>query len=81
MSEWYEIRVKGHLGAPLGRLVRRHDLTPGGDGTTVLRGPVADQAALHGLIASDARHGLAPDLGEPANQEGNIMSSRGRPRW
>jgi hypothetical protein len=25
-------------------------LTPGEDGTTVLRGPVSDQAALHGLI-------------------------------
>ena len=25
-------------------------VTDGGDGTTVLRGPVADQAALHGLL-------------------------------
>jgi hypothetical protein len=27
------------------------ELTPSPDGTTVLRGPVVDQAALHGVLA------------------------------
>jgi hypothetical protein len=47
----YEIRVKGHLGP---RWAARFDgmtLTRDGDGTTVIHGPVADQAALHGLLA------------------------------
>ena len=47
---YYRIRVKGHL-AP--RWATRFDgmtLTPLEDGTTVLLGPVADQAALHGLL-------------------------------
>ena len=46
----YEIRVKGHLdtrwAAWLGGLV----LTNDSDGTTAIRGPVVDQAALHGLL-------------------------------
>jgi hypothetical protein len=58
MSEWYEIRVKGQLGS---RWAVRFDgmtLTAGGDGATVLHGPVADQAALHGLIARTRDTGL-----------------------
>ena len=47
----YEIRLQGHLdgrwAAWFDGLSLRHE----GDGTTVLRGPVADQAALHGLLA------------------------------
>ncbi|MDQ3810071.1 MAG: hypothetical protein M3336_07265 [Chloroflexota bacterium] len=50
MSETYELRVKGHLedhwSEWLGGLAVRRDE----DGTTVLVGPVADQAALHGVI-------------------------------
>ena len=47
----YEIRVKGHLGP---RWAARFDgmtLTRDGDGTTLIHGPVVDQAALHGLLA------------------------------
>jgi hypothetical protein len=46
----YEIRLKGHLGP---RWAARFDgmtLTPRADGTTVIEGPVVDQAALHGLL-------------------------------
>jgi hypothetical protein len=46
----YEIRLKGHLGA---RWAVRFDgmtLTTRADGTTLIEGPVADQAALHGLL-------------------------------
>lgn len=50
MGDTYELRVKGHLddrwSEGLGGLaVRRQE-----DGTTLLVGPVADQAALHGVI-------------------------------
>jgi hypothetical protein len=46
----YEIRVQGHLGPRWagwfdGLTLRNED-----DGTAVLRGPVVDQAALHGLL-------------------------------
>jgi hypothetical protein len=46
----YEIRLKGHLGP---RWAARFDgmtLTTRPDGTTLLEGPVVDQAALHGLL-------------------------------
>jgi hypothetical protein len=47
---WYEVRVKGHLGARWATWFEGMTLTTHSDGTTVLEGPVADQAALHGLL-------------------------------
>lgn len=49
MSE-YEIRIKGHLDSRWARSFDGMFLTCQGDGTTVIRGPVIDQAALHGLL-------------------------------
>ncbi len=46
----YEIRVTGHLGSRWAAWFDGLELTPEDDGTTALRGPVADQAALHGLL-------------------------------
>jgi hypothetical protein len=46
----YEIRVKGHLGSRWTAWFDGLSLTTEDGGTTVLRGPVADQAALHGLL-------------------------------
>jgi hypothetical protein len=46
----YEIRVKGHLGPRWASWFDGMNLTAVDDGTTVIRGPVADQAALHGLL-------------------------------
>ncbi|HKT02447.1 MAG TPA: hypothetical protein VJT31_23205 [Rugosimonospora sp.] len=46
----YQIRLRGHLDA---RWAARFDgmtLTNRGDGTTVIEGPVVDQAALYGLL-------------------------------
>jgi hypothetical protein len=46
----YEIRLKGHLDA---RWVKWFDglaITLDENGNTLLSGPVADQAALHGLL-------------------------------
>ncbi len=46
----YEIRLKGHLDARWSAWFDGMSLTQLSDGTTVLRGPVGDQAALHGLL-------------------------------
>jgi hypothetical protein len=46
----YEIRLRGHLDS---RWAARFDgmiLTASSDGTTVIEGPVVDQAALYGLL-------------------------------
>ena len=46
----YEIRLKGHLGPRWAAWFDGLTLTRDGDGTTVIHGPVVDQAALHGLL-------------------------------
>lgn len=46
----YEICVAGRLDARWAAWFDGLDLTDRGDGTTVLRGPVVDQAALHGVL-------------------------------
>jgi len=48
---WYEIRVHGRLDPRWATTFQAMDLTATADGTTLLRGPVTDQAALHGLLA------------------------------
>ena len=54
---WYEIRLKGHLDERWAErfegLHFSHD-----DGTTVLFGPVVDQAALYGLLRTVRDLGL-----------------------
>ena len=46
----YEIVVAGHLGARWAAWFDGFAITSQADGTTVLRGCVVDQAALHGLV-------------------------------
>jgi hypothetical protein len=46
----YEIRLKGHLDARWATWFDGMSLTNESDGTTALRGPVVDQAALHGVL-------------------------------
>ena len=46
----YEIRVKGHLGPRWTAWFDGLSLTTEDGGTTAIRGPVADQTALHGLL-------------------------------
>jgi hypothetical protein len=46
----YEIRVEGHLGERWAAWFDGLTTTSEDDGTTVIRGSVVDQAALHGLI-------------------------------
>ena len=46
----YEIRVKGHLDARWSAWFDGLSLSHESDGTTLMRGPVVDQAALHGVL-------------------------------
>jgi hypothetical protein len=46
----YEIRVEGHLDREWSDWFEGLAVTLAEDGTTLLTGPVADQAALHGLL-------------------------------
>jgi hypothetical protein len=68
----YEIRLKGHLEA---RWVKWFDgltITLEENGNTLLSGPVADQAALHGLLKKVRDLGLpllAVNTVEPGTKE------------
>lgn len=55
----YEIRVTGHLAPRWAAVFDGMTLTPQDDGSTLIAGPAADQAALHGLL------GQLRDLGLP----------------
>lgn len=46
----YEIRVAGNLSSRWEAWFDGLTLTPADDGTTVITGPVVDQAALHGVL-------------------------------
>ncbi len=55
----YHIKIKGHLDARWQEWFDGMTITLTEDGGTVLTGPVADQAALHGLLKK------VRDLGVP----------------
>ncbi len=55
----YQIRVKGNLDRKWSDWFDGLTIMPQADGETLLTGPVADQAALHGLL------GKIRDLGLP----------------
>ncbi len=56
--QWYEIRLRGRLAGHWAAGFDGLTLTTLDDGTTVLRGPVADQAALHGVLRRLADIGI-----------------------
>ena len=47
---WYRIQVKGRLASRWNTRFDGMTLTARADGTTVIEGPIVDQAALHGLL-------------------------------
>ena len=55
----YEIRIDGHLDREWSDWFEGLAVTLAEDGTTLLSGPVADQAALHGILKK------VRDLGVP----------------
>ncbi len=58
-AEVYQIRIKGHLDSQWADWFEGLSVTLEADGDTLLSGPVADQAALHGLLKK------VRDLGMP----------------
>ena len=46
----YEIRVDGHLSSRWEAWFDGLTLVRASDGTTVIRGPIVDQSALHGVL-------------------------------
>jgi hypothetical protein len=55
----YEVRLQGHLDARWAAWFDGLSLKRESDGTTVIQGPIADQAALHGLLRKVNDLGLA----------------------
>ena len=58
-SQVYQIRIKGYLGSHWADWFGGLTITLEDNGETLLTGPVADQAALHGLLRK------VRDLGTP----------------
>jgi hypothetical protein len=54
----YEIRLQGHLDSRWSAWFDGLNVANEPDGTTVISGPVADQAALHGLLQKARDVGL-----------------------
>lgn len=69
-----EIRVKGHLDGRWAEWFGGLIITPEEDGGTLLTGPVADQAALHGLLKR------IRDLGLPLLSVNFVSPDQARPR-
>ena len=57
-SSWYLIRIQGRLPSRWATHFEPMTLTDPGDGTTLLQGPVVDQAELHGLLQQVRDTGL-----------------------
>ena len=71
MVDTYRFRVKGHLGDRWSDWLGGLAIHLQEDGTTVLIGPVVDQAALHGIIAR------IRDLGLPLLSVSRVVESDG----
>jgi hypothetical protein len=77
----YEIRLKGHLDTRWADQFEHMRFTHASDGTTILAGPLVDQAALHGLLRKVRDLGLplvsvmqvdpTPANGPDANTDSN----------
>jgi hypothetical protein len=61
----YEIRVQGHLDRRWSDWFEGLTISYEGDGSTVLRGPLSDEAALHGVLIKVRDLALPPARGEP----------------
>lgn len=70
----YEIRVQGLLDRRWAERLDVVTVAPGDDGTTLIRGPVLDQPALHGLLAR------IRDLGVPLISVNRVGPSEGPSR-
>jgi hypothetical protein len=69
----YQIRIQGHLGREWTDWFGGLTITLEEDGETLLTGPVADQAALHGLLRK------VRDLGVPLISVSQVQSGETPP--
>lgn len=67
----YEIVVNGHLGSRWSAWFDEFAISREPDGTSVLRGDVVDQAALHGLLQKLRDLGIEPVALYQLYPEGN----------
>lgn len=80
---WYEIRLKGHLDARWADQFEHMSFTYVSDGTTILSGPLVDQAALYGLLRKVRDLGLPliavnlVDLKQADGPHGNANADHG----
>ncbi|MCA9974330.1 MAG: hypothetical protein KC413_01215 [Anaerolineales bacterium] len=63
----YEIKVAGQLDGRWQEWFDGLTISPGDDGNTVLRGPIRDQAALHGVLKKINNLGLTLISVNPVN--------------
>ena len=76
----YQIRVQGHLRPEWAEWFDDMTLVHEANGTTTMSGPIADQAALHGLLIKVRDLGLELIAVQPvgyAHQDTTGTSSRG----
>jgi hypothetical protein len=82
--ERYEIRLKGHLDAQWAERFEGLSFAHASDGTTILSGPVVDQAALYGLLRNVRDLGLPllsvvqVDPKQADRLDGNVDTDRNR---
>lgn len=65
----HEIRIKEHLGPHTPFCLDAFSVEYGAGGETILRGPIADQAALHGILARICSLGLTLTLFRKLDEE------------
>jgi hypothetical protein len=75
----YRIRIRGHLDPSWSTWFDGLIVTPAADGTTELAGPLADQAALFGLLARLRDLGATLLLVEHLKAEPRQPDIRSRP--
>ena len=75
----YEIRLKGHLDTRWAAWFDGLTLTHQSDGSTIIGGPIADQAALYGLLQKTRDLGLpliSVNLVEPGHPRTPTIETR-----
>ncbi len=80
MATYYQITVQGHLDARWSAWFDGLTITNEPDGKAVLAGPIADQAALHGVLAKIRDLGLPLIAVQPVavdTPDGQVEGSNG----
>ena len=81
MADQYQIQVKGHLDESWADWFDGFSLTHHDDGSTLLTGPVTDQAALHGILVKVRDLGLILLAVTHVPPGSSIQEAKDLPRW